>query len=67
MASKPCDEDLIEVAEYLHGLHPDSEVYPAAKRVAYWLNASVRGDRAAARKAGVSVAYFRKYMKEDAR
>lgn len=66
MTRKPCDDDLNEIANFLHDVHPDSVVYPAAKRVAYWLDASVRGDRASARKLGCTVAYYRKYLKADA-
>lgn len=66
MASrKPCDDDLTEIAEFLHQMNPDSAVYPAAKRVAYWLEESVRGDRAAARKLGCTVDYYRKHLKQS--
>lgn len=62
MSRKPCDADLTEIAEYLHDLHPDSAVYPAAKRVAYWLADRTGGDRAMARKLGVTVSYYRRYL-----
>lgn len=60
---KPCDDDLYEIANFLDEVHPDSVVYPAAKRVARWLEQSAHGDRAMARKLGCTVAYYRKYMK----
>lgn len=66
MSRKPCDDDLYEIAAYLDEVHPDSVVYPAAKRVARWLEQSVYGDRAQARKLGCTVAYYRKYMKTGA-
>lgn len=66
MTRKPCDDDLTEIANFLHDVHPDSVVYPAAKRVAYWLEASVRGDRAMARKLGCTTDYYRKHIKPSA-
>lgn len=65
--AKPCDEDLLEIANWLDDVHPDSEVYPAAKRVARWLEQSVRGDHVAARKLGCTVGYYRRHMKQDSR
>ena len=63
MSRKPSDDDLTEIAEYLHQLNPDSDSYGAAKRVAYWLSAQVRGDRAMARKLGCTVSYYRSHVK----
>lgn len=39
---KPCDDDLYEIANFLEDVHPDSVIYPAAKRVARWLEQSSR-------------------------
>lgn len=63
MTRKPCDDDLFEIALFLDDVHPDSEVYPAAKRVARWLEQSSRGDLIAARRLGCSVAYYRQHLK----
>lgn len=63
---RPCLEDLEMAAEWLRCNEGDGGESESCSRVATWLDTYAResAERAAARKVGCTVQYFRKYMAE---
>lgn len=61
---RPCLEDLSVAAEWLQFNEGDDGEKEACSRVATWLDTYAResAERAAARRVGCTVGYFRKYL-----
>ena len=66
---RPCLEDLAMAAEWLRCNEGSDGESESCSRVATWLDTYAResAERAAARKVGCTVGYFRKYMEKRLR